>query len=95
MLRAIGWGKRRIVRMILSESIVMSVVGATVGTLGAIGLTKFLSGQAPVSGLIAGDIAWDVVAEGFLLAIVVGVAGAAYPAYRGARLLPTEALRHD
>jgi putative ABC transport system permease protein len=91
VLRAIGWRKPRIVRMILAESIVMSVVGAIVGTLGAIWLTKFLSGQAPVSGLIAGDIAWDVVGEGFL----VGIVGAAYPAYRGARLLPTEALRHD
>jgi hypothetical protein len=29
------------------------------------------------------------------MALVVGLLGAAYPAYRGAQLLPTEALRHE
>ena len=29
------------------------------------------------------------------IAMLVGLLGAAYPAYRGARLLPTEAIRHE
>jgi putative ABC transport system permease protein len=36
-----------------------------------------------------------VIAEGFALTLFIGVLGAAYPAVRAARLLPTEALRHD
>jgi ABC-type antimicrobial peptide transport system permease subunit len=33
--------------------------------------------------------------KALLLAIVAGMLGAIYPAYVAARLLPTEAVRHD
>jgi len=33
--------------------------------------------------------------QGFFIALAVGLLGGAYPAYRGAQLLPTEALRHE
>jgi len=40
-------------------------------------------------------LAPSVILEGFIIALGVGLLGAAYPAYRGAQLLPTEALRHE
>jgi putative ABC transport system permease protein len=95
ILRAIGWGRWRVVRMILMESILLSLTGGIVGTLGAVGLARVLAKQPAVAGVIDSYIAPSVIALGFAIALCVGLLGAAYPAYRGAQLLPTEALRHE
>jgi putative ABC transport system permease protein len=92
-LRAIGWTKRRVMSIIFYESIFLSVGGAVLGTLAAIGLTHFLSGFRLTSGLIEGQIAPAVMMEGMLVAIFVGVSGAAYPAFWGASQKPIEAMR--
>ena len=95
ILRAIGWRPRRVMRMILMESLLLSVGGAVLGTLAGIGLVELFSRMPAVNGFIQGSIAPVVVGKAFLVALLVGLVGAAYPAYRGARLLPTEALRHE
>jgi len=95
ILRAIGWGRWRVVRMILMESVLLSLTGGAVGAVGAVLVTRVLSNQPAVSGMIDSRIAPSVIGLGFLIALCVGLLGAAYPAYRGAQLLPTEALRHE
>lgn len=95
ILRAIGWRKSRVVRLILYESLLLSVIGAAAGILAAVALTRALSWWPLVSGLIKGDVAPVVMIQGFFIALAVGLIGGAYPAYRGAHLLPTEALRHE
>jgi putative ABC transport system permease protein len=95
ILRAIGWGRWRVVRMILMESVLLSLAGGVVGTAGAIMLAHVLANQPAVSGMVDSYIAPGVILQGFIIALCVGLLGAAYPAYRGAQLLPTEALRHE
>ena len=95
ILRAIGWRPRRIMRMILMESILLSLTGGVIGTGVAIGMTPFISRLPAVGGLIRSDISLSVVLQGFVIALLVGLLGAAYPAYRGASLMPTEAIRHE
>ena len=95
ILRAIGWRPWRVMRMILMESVLLSLSGGIVGTIVAIGLTWFLSTLPVVNGAVRGDISIAVISQGFAIALLVGLIGAAYPAYRGARLMPTEAIRHE
>jgi putative ABC transport system permease protein len=95
ILRAIGWRKSRVVRLILYESVMLSVVGALAGIIAAVVLTRALTWWPLVSGLIKGDVAPAVMVQGFFIALAVGLLGGAYPAYRGAHLLPSEALHHE
>jgi putative ABC transport system permease protein len=95
ILRAIGWRRSRVLRMILFESVLLSAGGAVVGIAAALVGTRLLSTFPAVSGMIQGTISPVVIGQGFVIALLVGLVGGLYPAYRGSRLLPTEALRHE
>ncbi|MEM6331558.1 MAG: ABC transporter permease [Planctomycetota bacterium] len=94
LLRAVGWTRRRIARMILAESVVLSLAGGFVGVLAAIGLVMLLSKFPAAKGFISGQIDLAVMLQGILLAVGVGVVGGAVPAWKATRLAPAEALRH-
>lgn len=95
VLRAVGWRKRRVMELVLLESALLGLAGAVIGAALGIGLTQVLS-TIPASGrMVAGDINLTVILQGFALALVVGIAGGLYPAYRAAQLMPTEGLRHE
>ncbi len=95
ILRAVGWRKSRVMRMVLGESILLSLTGAVLGVVGALVLTHLLTRLPSVNGFISGEITPLVLAEGFLFAVGVGLLGGLYPAWRASRLLPTEAVRHE
>ena len=95
-LRAIGWPKARVVKMILIESLVLSVLGWVLGMLMSTALTWILSiSPANSSVILPSSVSPEIMSKALVLAILAGLVGAAYPAYHAARLLPTEALRHD
>jgi putative ABC transport system permease protein len=95
VLRAIGWKKRRIMSMILGESLLLSLAGAMMGSalafLGIRILSRFEAAQA----FVVGSVPIHVVLTGLVLAVGVGIVGGLYPAIRATGLQPTEALRHD
>ena len=95
ILRAVGWPRSRVVKMVLVEAVILSLVAAAIGSLGAIALTYVLTLFPKVNGFIESGIAPIVLAQGFAMTVLMGLLGAASPAIRAARLLPTAAIRHD
>lgn len=95
ILRAVGWPPRRVVGMILGESVLIAAAAAALGILGAVAATYSLTLFPQVNGFIEPGVAPRVALRGFGLTLLIGLVGGLYPAVRAARLLPTEAIRHD
>ena len=96
ILKAVGWRDRRILAMILGESIVLTLIAFVVGTIIAVvGVELILTLSPSVGGIIKPSFAYDIFLRAFVVAFLVGVIGGLYPAYRASRLSPTEALRYE
>ena len=96
VLKAVGWTDRRILGMILGESIVLTLIAFVVGTIIAVvGVELILTLSPSVGGIITPSFSYDIFLRAFLVAFLVGVFGGLYPAYRASRLSPTEALRYE
>ncbi len=78
-LRAVGWRKGRVIRMILLEAFLLSVIGALAGTVGSLVLLRILTRVPVVNGLIDGRLDPLLILEGLLIAVAVGVVGGALP----------------
>lgn len=95
ILRAVGWPPLRVIRMVLGEATLLSFAAAIGGTISAALAMHFLTLSSKVNGFIEGGLTLGVVAEGIGITLLIGLLGGVYPAIRAARLLPTEAIRHD
>jgi putative ABC transport system permease protein len=92
-LRAMGWRTSRVIRLILSESLLLAAAGASVGIVFGLVVVTLLSHWHVTSGLVQGDLSFRAIGEGVLMAAAMAVVGAAYPAFRIATTPPVESLR--
>ncbi len=95
ILRAVGWSRALIVRLILGESIVLSLTGVALGTTLAWGILFVLSRYSFTQTLVPSGLTPAAAAVGAAVGLLAGIAGAAYPAYRATGVEPTEALRYE
>jgi putative ABC transport system permease protein len=93
ILRAIGWKRRKILSMILKESLTMSVSGGIIGILIAVGLVNILTKGAKLP--VDLPVTVDLVVGAFFIAVILGVSGGIYPAWRASKMSPMEALSHE
>jgi ABC-type antimicrobial peptide transport system permease subunit len=93
-LRALGWRKRRILSAVVREAVLLSALAGVVGIILGIGLVK-LAGASPAASYLQGSFTPQMLAQTLGLAVVLGVLGGLYPAWRASRLSPVEALRYE
>jgi putative ABC transport system permease protein len=91
--RAVGARGSDIFVQIISETIAMSVLGGVAGLGVGWGLLYLFQafateGATPI-------LQWQMVALSFAAALIVGICSGVYPAWKGASLSPTEALRAE
>ncbi len=95
VFRALGWRRRSILSLILKEALLLGLLGGITGIVVAL-VIVFLFQLAPmVGGVLTPVWDWDVFARAILVALMLGLFGGIYPAYRATRLLPVEALRYE
>jgi ABC-type antimicrobial peptide transport system permease subunit len=95
VLRAIGWSSKRVLWMILMESILVCLLGGLIGISIGYVLISNLSRTSTVAGINTGDITPDLLVQAMVVVLVLGLIGGLYPAWRAARLQPIEALRYE
>lgn len=87
-LRAIGAGKRTILGLIIQESFALSLLGGVLGVpLG------YLMNAVMYKGVIVIEAA--EIPQSIVVAVVAGIVGGIYPAWRATRVSPLEALRYE
>jgi putative ABC transport system permease protein len=95
VLRAIGWKTRRVVCMVMGEALLLSLAATAIGTAAAWLVMRWLAHLPQTSNFMTGELAPVVLLEGLAMTLVVALCGGVYPAYRAARWMPSEALRHE
>lgn len=95
VLKAVGWKDRRILGMILGESIILTLVAAVVGIILGIVAVEIIFKFFTTSQSFEAVLTMDTLLKAFAVALLVGIVGGLYPAYRASRLAPTEALRYE
>lgn len=93
VLKSIGWTKKRILCMIMGESIVLTIIsgiiGSIVGVLAVLLLFKVGGDDMELAFSVG------VFVKAFAVAFIVGIIGGLYPAIKASNLSPTEALRYE
>ena len=95
VLRALGWRRRAILRMILEEAALLGLLGGAVGISLAFGLLAIVRLEPSFGAWIAPQWEWSAFLRALGVALLLGLAGGLYPAYRATRLQPVEALRYE
>jgi putative ABC transport system permease protein len=95
ILRALGWKRWRILLLIQTEAAALGLAGGVLGIAVGWGALRLLAALPQTSSIVSASFPVLLLAEALGIAVLAGLAAGAVPAWRGARLSPVEALRHD
>jgi len=95
VLRAVGWRRSRVLRLIVSQSVVLSLLGGLLGIGIGFFLVWLMKRTPALAAFAPGAMPISLLVQGMSVALVLGIIGGFYPAWRAAGLSPVEALRYD
>ena len=95
VLRALGWRRWRVMKLILMEAAVLGFTGGVLGLLGGLAALRVLSVLPATANIAQASIPLLHAVEALSLAVLIGLVAGFVPALRGARLAPVEALRYE
>jgi putative ABC transport system permease protein len=91
ILKAVGWTGDDIIKLVVYESFFLGIIGGVFGCVIALvgieAIGSFLPFQ-PVASI-------QLVAYAFILAVILGIIGGVYPAWRASKLDPVQAIRYE
>ena len=94
VLKSIGWKNKKILKMILGETLVITTLSGIIGAIFGI-----LIAEVGVRLFATEGFSLVYTPKTFILAfgitLIVGIIGGLYPAYKASKLAPTEALRYE
>jgi putative ABC transport system permease protein len=96
-LRALGFSRRAILGSFLIESVFLAVIGGVLGCLLSLPMNGYSTGTGQTASFselaFAFRITPEIMASCMIFAALMGIVGGLLPAFRGARLPITSALR--
>lgn len=94
VLKSIGWKSKKILIMILGETLVLTTISGIIGSLFGILIAEIGVGFFGSEGFSLVYTPGTFILA-FGITIIVGMIGGLYPAYKASKLAPTEALRYE
>jgi putative ABC transport system permease protein len=95
ILRALGWKRRQVMVLIQLEAVVLGLGGGFLGIGFGWCALHLLAALPQTASIVSASFPLPLLAEALGIAVLAGLIAGAMPAWRGARLSPVEALRHE
>ena len=92
LMRAVGWTRRRMVALLLGESLLLALIGAVVGVALSFAVAGGLAHLPALKGVLHPNFTEFRLLEGSVTALAMTLIGALYPTIRAAVLSPLKAL---
>ncbi len=95
ILRALGWKQWQVLALIQLEAAALGLGGGVLGIVFGWCALHALAAMPQTASIVSSSVRWLLLFEAMGIAVLAGLVAGALPAWRGARLSPVAALRHD
>jgi putative ABC transport system permease protein len=95
LLCAVGWHSARVMAVVMLDGLLLSAAGSVAGVAMGLLCLRWIAAHPKLGGLFQPEVTAGLVLESVGLALLVGLLGGVYPAWRATRLNPVELLRSE